>query len=137
MRKVLSLSLLTICISLVVSACSISSGGVPTTDIPIAGSAVPTATASAQPSSPTPILEFMAEADDVNALQATQRRATVELKQYDFGAMVVAVNGQAANQEKYWALYINDQYAVAGPSQTLLKPGDKVKWVLEKIEQGL
>lgn len=81
--------------------------------------------------------EFVADAQDKNVRQATERRATVELKEYDFGVMVEGLQGQRATKDHYWALYLNDEYALAGASQTELKEGDRVKWVFEEIQQGL
>lgn len=81
--------------------------------------------------------EFVAGADDTDVLSATLKRTEVEFKQYDFGAMVESISGQQANESNYWALYINDEYAMAGADQTLLNPGDRVQWVFEEIKQGL
>lgn len=81
--------------------------------------------------------EFVAEADDTDALSATLKRTEVEYKQYDFGTMVESISGQPANESNYWALYINDEYALTGADQTLLNPDDRVQWVFEEIKQGL
>lgn len=83
------------------------------------------------------MFEFVADEEDTNALQATQKRATVELKEYDFGVMVESIDGQKANSEYYWSLYVNDAYGTAGASETTLVPGDKVTWKYEAIQQGL
>jgi len=81
--------------------------------------------------------EFVADADDTDVLSATLKRTEVEYKQYDFGAMVESISGQKANQSNYWALYLNEEYAMTGADQTLLNPGDRVQWVFEEIKQGL
>jgi len=104
----------------------------------------PTPDLVSAPISPTPsqvvqpqTFEFTAQETDDNALQATQARTEVGMKQYDFGTMVESINGQPADQDHYWALYINDQYAQTGADKIELTAGDKIKWVFEEIQQGL
>lgn len=80
---------------------------------------------------------FEATDSDTNALQATQARAEVGLKEYDFGSMVESINGQAATNSHYWALYVNDAYAEAAADQIELTAGDTVRWMYEEIQTGM
>lgn len=60
--------------------------------------------------------------------------ARVEMKSYgDMGSFITSVNGMAGDAENYWAFYVNDKYAEQAADKTLLKPGDRVKFVYEKV----
>lgn len=60
--------------------------------------------------------------------------AKVEMKSYgDMGSFINSINGQAGGAENYWAFYINDKYAEQAADKTILKPGDRVKFVYEKV----
>ena len=50
--------------------------------------------------------------------------------------MVSEINGVAADDKHYWALYVNDEYAIAGASETILKTGDTMQWKYEEISQA-
>ena len=81
-------------------------------------------------------LSFTAVADGQSALDLLQESTQVEYKEYDFGVLVTAINGVQADSEHYWALYINDEYATAGASETILKTGDIMTWKYEAISQA-
>jgi|GEM_PF-533857 len=77
---------------------------------------------------------LVATASGQTALGLLESAQEVELKQYDFGAMISVINGLAANKSYYWAFYINDEYAKQAADKTALNAGDKVKFKYEKIE---
>ncbi len=78
-------------------------------------------------------LSFEAITDGQSALDLLKESAQVEYQEFDFGVMVASINGVAADEKHYWGLYVNDEYATAGASETILKTGDTMKWVYEEI----
>lgn len=81
-------------------------------------------------------IELTATEDGQTALELTQANVEVETNDTDFGVLVNSINGVSANQQYYWALYVNGDYAQTGASQVVLNEGDTIKWVYEEI-QGL
>ncbi len=47
---------------------------------------------------------------------------------------IESIDGLASDEEHYWALYVNDEYAEAGADQTTLEEGDIVEFRYEKLE---
>lgn len=60
----------------------------------------------------------------------------VEYDQYEAGVFVTAINDLSANDNYYWAFYVNGQYAQKAADQVQLESGDQVKWVYEEIDQA-
>ena len=70
------------------------------------------------------------------ALQAAAKNRgwQVEVKQYDFGNLVEAINGQKNTPEKAWIYFINGQPATQAADKQELKAGDVVEWKYIKPE---
>ncbi len=68
------------------------------------------------------------------ALQAAaeNRGWQVQVKNYDFGSLVEAINGQENNSEKAWIYFINGQSATQAADKQELKAGDVMEWKYEK-----
>ncbi|NCN82460.1 MAG: DUF4430 domain-containing protein [Candidatus Pacebacteria bacterium] len=81
-------------------------------------------------------LSFAAMTDGQTALDLLKESAQVEYQEFDFGVMVTSINGVAADEKHYWGLYVNDEYATAGASETVLKTGDTMKWIYEEISDS-
>jgi hypothetical protein len=63
-----------------------------------------------------------------------QSGAQMELKSFgEAGQFVTSINDIAANTNNYWAFYVNDEYAQQAVDKTLVKDGDRVKFVYERI----
>jgi len=77
--------------------------------------------------------KFTAEKNEQTAFELLQKNAEVEYDEYDFGIMIQAINQLASNNDYYWALYVNGEYAQQGAKQTVLKQGDEVEFRYEKI----
>ncbi len=93
---------------------------------------LPTPTVTQAEVSPT--YTFVAETDGQTAADLLQANLTLETKDYgEAGLFITAINGLAGDNQNYWAFYLNDQYAQTGISQTVLKKGDKITLVYEKI----
>ena len=88
--------------------------------------------------SPEPVVafEFGAIEDDTIAFDLLKESAEVVYDEYDFGVMVTSINGMAADDDHYWALYVNGEYAPAGADATVLATGDTMRWVYEKIDKS-
>jgi len=86
---------------------------------------------------PLPRLDvsFVATESGKSALAVTSEYAKVVSKHYDFGDMVVSINGIEANSKNFWSVYINDTFAETGADKILLQKGDKVDWKYEEIKQ--
>jgi len=76
---------------------------------------------------------FTAEREQQSALELVSGQVDLELKEYDFGVMVQAVDGLAADSEHYWAVYHNGDYAMVGLADLELAAGDQVELVYEAI----
>ena len=93
-------------------------------------------------SSQTEILEqqttqpvsYQATADGQNAFELLQANADIAFKEYDFGVFVDSINGVAADNTHFWALYVNNEQATAGATQTILQNGDLVEWRYEELQ---
>lgn len=85
---------------------------------------------------PLPVLEFSFEASEsgITALDVTKTNATVELKQYDFGAMVVSINDYKADNAHFWGLYVNDKLADMAADKMVVNKNDRVRWKYETIK---
>lgn len=68
------------------------------------------------------------------ALQAAaeNRNWQLQVKNYDFGSLVEAINGQKNTSDKAWIYFINGQAATQAADKQELKAGDVVEWKYEK-----
>lgn len=68
------------------------------------------------------------------ALQATaeNRDWLIQVKNYDFGSLVEAINGQKNTSDKAWIYFINGQAATQAADKQELKAGDVMEWKYEK-----
>lgn len=58
----------------------------------------------------------------------------VKYTEYDFGTFIESINGIAGDNENFWAFYLNGEKAQTGVDKTILKAGDTVQLIYEKIE---
>ncbi len=78
--------------------------------------------------------EFTATQSSQLAEKLITSSAQVETKDYgSAGKFVTSINGLEANEQYYWAFYLNGKYAEKGISQTTLAKGDTIKFVYEAI----
>ncbi|MBP7875987.1 DUF4430 domain-containing protein [Candidatus Woesebacteria bacterium] len=95
----------------------------------------PTSTISGEIVSTT--IELVAEdpaADTTAADLLKNSGADVEMTSYgDLGSFITSINGAAGDADNYWAFYVNDEYAQQAADKTMLKDGDRVKFVFEKV----
>ena len=75
-----------------------------------------------------------AKEDGATAFDLLRSNHQVEFDQYDFGVFVTAINGQQANQDYYWAVYVNGEYAQVASDQLELQAGDQVEWRWEEMQ---
>lgn len=70
------------------------------------------------------------------ALQAAAKNRgwLMEVKKYDFGSLVEAINGQENTEGKAWIYFINGQAATQAADKQELKAGDVVEWKYIKPE---
>lgn len=69
-----------------------------------------------------------------NGLVALQQMVSVETQQSSFGKFVKAINGKAADNSHYWALYLDGQYAMVGIESVSLEKDTRIEWRLEAIQ---
>ena len=70
-----------------------------------------------------------------DALELLKDSHDVEIKSFDFGDMVTAIDGQASDgTTNFWAFYVNGQQATVGAGDYETKNGDQIEWKLEVIE---
>lgn len=69
------------------------------------------------------------------ALEVLKSLTEVDTKEYDYGTMVVGINGVKADDGKnYWSFYVNDAYASEGAGTYKTKAADKITWKLEEVK---
>lgn len=73
-----------------------------------------------------------------NALTVLQKSGIkFETKTYGpAGVFITSLNDLAGNTNNYWAFYLNDEYAQEGVDKTIVKNGDKIKFVYERISDN-
>lgn len=81
------------------------------------------------------VYQFEAQQEQT-AWDLIQEQAKVEYDQYQAGIFITTVNGKKADQDHYWAFYVDDQYAQQAVDQTDLQPGNTVKLVYEQIDKS-
>lgn len=74
------------------------------------------------------------ERDNADVWQMLQDQAQVDFEKYNFGVFIKGINGLAADDKNYWAIYVNDKFAQTGIDQLEVKKGDTVKLIYEKLE---
>ena len=133
MHKRLQLLLASFIFSGILSGCSLNDQNTATSTP--SDNLEPTSTVEVQPiGSPVTEHQFTATQDEQTALELLQSQASIETTEYgEAGQFVTSIDGVAADSQHYWAFYLNDQYAEAGASQTILKSGDTIKFVYETI----
>lgn len=77
---------------------------------------------------------FTASQDDQTPFSLLLAGAQVEYEQYDFGVFVTSINGQQADSNYYWAVYVDGEYATQASDQIPLVPGSIVEWRWEEVK---
>lgn len=81
------------------------------------------------------IIELRATASGQTAEELLTANHQVEFEDFgDAGKFVSSIDGLESNDQNYWAFYVNDDYAQAGVTQTILVSGDTIKFVYEEIQ---
>lgn len=82
-----------------------------------------------------PNMVLVATESGQSAFDLLQSHATIETQDYgQAGVFVTGINGLTNTSQNYWAFYINGEYSQTGASQTMLEPGDEIKFVYEAID---
>ena len=68
------------------------------------------------------------------ALVTLQGLCEVQTQSSSYGDFVTAIGGKDAGTEYYWAFYVNDDYANEGAGTFKAQEGDKIKWVLTRLD---
>lgn len=71
--------------------------------------------------------------DGQTAFDLLQSEAQAEYKEYDFGIFIESINGTKADDQHYWAFYVNDEYAQTAVDKTVLDQGDQVLFTYETL----
>lgn len=69
----------------------------------------------------------------VDALTLLKQHATVNVKHYSFGDLVVSINGIAGSGPKYWTLYVNGKMSAEGAAAYKTKDSDMLMWRLQQL----
>lgn len=78
--------------------------------------------------------QFTATDSAQNALELAQNELKLDLKEYSFGTMIEGVNGLMADNQHYWAIYQNGEYAKIGIAEIELNKGDQLELKYEEIQ---
>lgn len=68
-----------------------------------------------------------------DALTLLRKYAGVETKHYDFGDLVIAINGTEGNGPKYWSFYVNGKLSDVGAGAYTTKDSDSIEWKLQTL----
>jgi hypothetical protein len=77
--------------------------------------------------------------DEVSVLKllrqvAEENKFELETKKYDFGEMVVKIDGVGDDKGKVWIYYVDDLVGEVAAGEKLIEPGQKVEWRYEEIK---
>ncbi len=78
--------------------------------------------------------KFVATVSGQNALDLVQSQVKLNLKKYDFGLMVEGVNDLMADNQHYWAVYQNNDYAKTGLAEIKLEKDETIELRYEEIK---
>jgi hypothetical protein len=81
--------------------------------------------------------EFTAASSGETPFSLLNDSEKVEYDEYDFGVFVTSINGQASNNDNFWAVYVNGELAQQASDQIELDVGDRVEWRWEEIQDEL
>jgi hypothetical protein len=71
--------------------------------------------------------------DGQNALNILEKLHQVEVKDFSYGKMVVAIDDVAADSAHFWQFDVNGQMAPSGADTYTTKTGEKITWKLTKL----
>ncbi|HQM15628.1 MAG TPA: DUF4430 domain-containing protein [Candidatus Woesebacteria bacterium] len=77
---------------------------------------------------------FTANQDGQTPFSLLLAGAQVEYQQYDFGVFVKGINGQMANDNYFWAVYVDGEYATQASDKISLQSGSVVEWRWEEVK---
>ncbi len=69
------------------------------------------------------------------AFDLLKEKHQVDSKQFDFGVMVNAIDGQSSDTTKYWLYYVNGKQPDVGADKYQTKEGEMIEWRLEPAKQ--
>ncbi|HLC94858.1 MAG TPA: DUF4430 domain-containing protein, partial [Patescibacteria group bacterium] len=80
--------------------------------------------------------------EDVNADTALEallvvgekENISIETKKFDFGTLVISIDGVENTEKTAWIYYINDESATVGADAYTLSDGDIVSWRYKAVE---
>lgn len=82
------------------------------------------------------VYSFTSENDEQNAFDLLSSQVEVSYQEYDFGIFVDSLDGLMADQEHFWAFYVNGEFATKGVKQTTLQKGDIMEFKYQLIEEA-
>jgi hypothetical protein len=80
------------------------------------------------------------QTNKTNALEALQEitdtnKLALEIKKYDFGTLVIKIGDKVNTKDNAWFYKINGKTTEMAADKYILKPGDNVEWMYEKINK--
>lgn len=80
------------------------------------------------------LITIVASSDDQKAWELLQSQAEVSFKEYDFGVFIEGINGLMADEQYFWAIYVNGESAVTGIQDIWLNKDDMMELKYETLE---
>jgi len=82
-----------------------------------------------------PNVVVSATASGQTAFEVVNAQAEIEATDFgDAGMFITSINGVAADDTHYWALYVNGEYSQTGVSQTTLAVGEEIVFKYEEVD---
>lgn len=69
-----------------------------------------------------------------NALELLRDSHQVETEKFDFGELVVSIDGVKPDKNQFWAFYVNSAPSQVGASAYQTKASDTITWKLDTIQ---
>lgn len=87
---------------------------------------------------PTPVETVSVEATQsgVTAFELLTANSQVDYDRSSLGVFIKSIDGVTGDNNHYWAIYVNDQYATSSADTTILSEGDRVEFRYEEINQA-
>jgi hypothetical protein len=82
------------------------------------------------------VITLSASEDNTSAWDLLIANHQIIFQEYDFGVFIEGIDGLKADQENFWAIYVNGEKSQTGISDIVLNANDVLEFKYEAIEES-
>lgn len=86
------------------------------------------------PTETTPEIISYQGKEGVDALTLLKEKAEVVTEDFEGKPMVKSINGVEANEQNFWAFYVNGEMSMVGAAEYKTKDSDQIEWRYQPIQ---